>query len=84
MSKEMGVILLGLLNIIVATNLLAVPGSWREVILVVSGLGLMALGFLLRAEVLSRGSNHSSFVENSAPKHGHYSQPQEEGLTSLN
>ncbi len=82
MSKEMGVILLGLLNIVIATNLLGVPGSWRDVLLVASGLGLMGLGFLLRAEVLSRGSSHSSFVENSAPVAPVHSE--HNGISSLN
>ncbi len=65
MSKEMTVIVLGLL--IAATPYLGVPGSWKTIILAVAGLGVATAGFLLRGEALSRSSTHNHFVENSAP-----------------
>ena len=91
MSKEMAVIILGLLNIVIATGLLAVPGTWRMVLFVVIGIALMILGFLLRSETLSRGSKlsrNSSFVENlpaeDAASVAHDYSGHKDNLTSLN
>ena len=65
MSKEMAIIVLGIWVMIVPY--LGVPGAWRTVLLLVTGFGLVVLGFFLRAEVLSRGPRHGTshpFVEN--------------------
>jgi hypothetical protein len=67
MTKEMAVILLGFLNIVVATNLLGVPTSWRMLLLILSGIALVIIGFLLRAqEMVREGKNspHYPFIEN--------------------
>ena len=66
MSKEMGVVLLGLL--VVITPYLGFPSGWREVLLLLAGLGVMLLGFLLRGEQLSRSvrpAERLPFVESS-------------------
>ena len=72
MSKEAGVILLGIFTLVVP--FLGFPSSWRTAMLVLAGGGLIVIGFLLRAEALSRigrsgsgtaGPRHS-FVENGA------------------
>lgn len=67
MSKEMTVIALGVL--VAVTPFLGVPGSWKTVILIVSGLCIAGVGFLLRGEALARGASHGErhFVENQAP-----------------
>ena len=80
MSKEMWVIVLGIW--IVVVPYLGIPGSWRTVILVISGIALAAIGFFLRAETIARGgrSQHHPFVENSHPT----MHEQKEGITSLN
>jgi hypothetical protein len=83
MSKEMTVIVLGVW--IVVVPYLGIPGSWRTVILVLSGIGIAAVGFMLRAEALSRGGSrarHRPFVENfdMPPPTMH---EQKEGISSL-
>lgn len=67
MSKEMTVIVLGVL--VVITPYLGIPGSWKTVILVLAGLAIAGAGFLLRGEALARGAGRGRghFVENSAP-----------------
>ena len=65
MSKEMGIIVLGV--VVVIQPYLGVPNSWHTVISVVAGLAIMVLGFLLRGEALAggrKGSSRHSFVEN--------------------
>jgi len=65
MSKEAIVIALGL--IVVVTTQLGIPSSLRMIILIIAGIGIMVVGFFLRAESLSRGSKRTSrhsFVEN--------------------
>jgi hypothetical protein len=67
MSKEMGIILLGLFVII--QPYLGVPNSWHTFFTIVAGIAIMVLGFLLRGEVLSRGGetkepHRNLFVEN--------------------
>ncbi len=67
MSKEMGVILLGL--VIIVTPFLGIPGSWKTAVIVIAGLGVMLLGFLLRGQLLTRSGHTASpeshpFVEN--------------------
>ena len=64
MSKEMLVIVLGLLVIVVPS--LGLPGSWRGVLLVLTGVAIVSVGFLLRGEVISKGvqgSEKNNFVE---------------------
>ncbi|HEY6020896.1 MAG TPA: hypothetical protein VIY48_13650 [Candidatus Paceibacterota bacterium] len=64
MSKEMTVIVLGLWIAIVPY--LGIPGTWRTVILLLSGLGIAIVGFLLRGEALGRGQHRNArttFVE---------------------
>lgn len=78
MSKEMTVIVLGLL--IAATPFLGIPGSWKTALFVLAGLGMAIAGFLLRGEALSRGSTHNHFVENAAPQAPH----RDHGIGSLN
>jgi hypothetical protein len=68
MSKEVGIIVLGIWIIIIPY--LGVPDSWRTLLLVLSGLIAIALGFLLRSEGLSHGVRpHEThpFVENMPP-----------------
>ncbi len=81
MSKEMTVIALGVL--VVVTPYLGIPGSWKTVVLVVSGLALAGVGFLLRGEALARsaGHGHAHYVENSAPTTHSRS---DHGISSLN
>ena len=67
MSKEMGVIVLGLFVLI--QPYLGVPNSWHTFFTIVAGIALMVLGFLLRGEALGRGPEAESphrnlFVEN--------------------
>jgi hypothetical protein len=83
MSKEMSVILLGLL--VVITPYLGIPGSWKTFLLVIVGALLAGIGFLLRGEALARGEatkGHLHFVENSPTQ----AQPhtRDHGIGSLN
>jgi len=85
MSKEMAIIALGIW--VAAIPYLGVPGSWRTVLLVVTGLLITSLGFFLRAEVLTRGarrSKHHPFVENSAALEPQYANDNKERIHSLN
>lgn len=67
MSKEVSVIILGLL--VAVAPYLGLPGSWRSVLLVIIGLGLAALGFFLRREALSRGAaTRGDFFVDSRPQ----------------
>ncbi len=84
MSKEMAVIAFGIWVIVIPY--LGVPGEWRTVLTVITGGALIALGFFLRAEMLSRGRRRDSghhFVENvpGASQHAH---DQQERIHSLN
>lgn len=86
MSKEMAVIVLGIWTLVVPY--LGVPGTWRTVILVATGAVLMVLGFLLRAETLSRGGSRAAhgrtpFVESTA-SHNQRAHEQQEGIHSFN
>ena len=88
MSKEMMVIALGLW--IIVLPYLGIPGDWRVVLLVLSGIGIAVTGFLLRGEALSRGTRpheHNSFVESALPTQvgqPHLANEHKEGITSLN
>ena len=65
MSKETAVITLGILVIILP--FLGFPEAWRVFFFVVTGIGLVVLGFYLRAEVIVRGGKKTGnrpFVEN--------------------
>lgn len=88
MSKEMTVILLGLL--VAITPYLGIPGSWKTVLLVLSGLGIAAAGFLLRGESIGRmpGSKtdahgfSNTFVENFTSRSSR--DTRDHGIGSLN
>ena len=70
MSKETGVIVLGMWVFLVP--FLGVPGSWKTVLLVLSGLGIAVIGFLLRTEAVTNGTHaHDSFTDSAhaAPAH---------------
>lgn len=80
MSKEMLVIALGVWTSVLTQ--LGIPGSWKLALLFLTGIAIALLGFLLRGEALSRGTNgarSASFVESTGPKHH-----DEEGIGSLN
>ncbi len=67
MSKEMSVIVLGLLVALVPLS--GFPESGRTALIAVFGIAIAVIGFLLRGEVLARGSKKSDshpFVESSA------------------
>ena len=96
MSKEMAVILLGVW-VIVATQLGIPSHPWLTIVFALSGLAIVIVGFLLRADALTRGgsrSQHHTFVENlpdrqaGQPTDAVSSQPHmhdhKERITSLN
>lgn len=92
MSKEMLVIVLGVVVILTRT-MLGIPGEWQTIVLVVCGAALVVVGFLLRGESISRasapravpGRSTHTFAEHlperpdPTPAHDH-----KEGITSLN
>lgn len=91
MSKETGLIVLGLWVIVVPY--LGVPGSWRTVLLVLSGAGVATLGFLLRGEAMVKGSSahktrggraSRSFVEHIPEAADANPEPTRDGINSLN
>lgn len=94
MSKEMTLIVLGLWVAVVPY--LGVPSAWRTALLVLSGIGIAAVGFLLRGETLGRtpgsvGSKHSNFIESAASHElpndipqGDVHEHHKEGISSLN
>lgn len=83
MSKEMSVIVLGIVIVIIPQ--LGIPGSWRTVLLTLAGLCLIGLGLYLRSESLGRGDGASTrnrsnlFVQSQEPV-----SHDKEGITSLN
>ncbi len=85
MSKEMWVIVLGLLVVVLPH--LGLPGAWKTILFVVLGVAIAALGFLLRGEALSRGSgsvaNSQHFVEN-IPRSSAPESNDSQGINSLN
>ena len=90
MSKETAIIALGFWVLVMPY--LGVPRGWLTILLVLTGIGLMVLGFFLRAEALSRGpratGRHHPFAEH-IPHFGQEASPQEnherrERLNSLN
>lgn len=83
MSKEMAVILFGIWVAVIPY--LGVPGSWRTLLLVATGILIASLGFFLRAEMLSRGvrrGSQHSFAENLSETQ--YANEHKEGIRSLN
>lgn len=65
MSKEMGIILLGVAVVVVPY--LGVPSAWRTLLLVLAGITLIVIGFLLRAQGTAgqeKRSPYHPFVEN--------------------
>lgn len=85
MSKETAVIVLG--GLVVIATQLGIPGSWQTAVIILSGIGLVVVGFFLRAEALSRGSkrtSHHPFVENGASAAPDIVHEQKSGITSLN
>jgi hypothetical protein len=93
MSKEMTVIVLGLW--VAVLPYLGIPGDWRTILLLLSGLGIAVIGFLLRGEALSHGTRpheRNSFVESGQPAQAGQPHPampyenarKEEGINSLN
>ena len=89
MSKETLVIVIGLW--VLVTPYLGVPRAWLTILLVLTALALLVVGFFLRAEALSRGPRHTrhhTFVE-SMPHGRHGDTPEEnherkERISSLN
>ncbi|MDP4020570.1 MAG: hypothetical protein Q8P58_00805 [Candidatus Adlerbacteria bacterium] len=65
MSKETAIIALGFW--VMVMPYLGIPRTWLTILMILTALGLMVLGFFLRAEALSRGprpvSRHNPFVE---------------------
>lgn len=65
MSKETAVIALGLW--VMVMPYLGVPRAWLTILLILTSIVLIVLGFFLRAEALSRGPRrahpHQPFVE---------------------
>ena len=85
MSKETSVIVVGLWVLVMPY--LGIYRSWLTVLMVLTGLGLILLGFLLRGEKIARGSERSpdeSFVESDAAAHPQPHEHPQEGLHPLN
>lgn len=55
MSKEISVVMLGIF--VAVLPFLGFPQSWRVIFFVIAGLGIMLLGFFLRADHLHRESS---------------------------
>lgn len=82
MSKEMTVIVLGVFTIVLTQ--IGIPSSWRAALLILTGIMLIALGFFLRSEALTRGrGGNRHFVENTPAEH-YPEHERKEGITSLN
>ncbi len=88
MSKEMTVIVLGVLLVI--QTQFGIPDSWHTFLVVFFGGALVVTGFFLRTETLARGDHsheHAPFVDNTAaqpPAPETHSYDRKEGITSLN
>ncbi len=90
MSKETGVIALGVWVMIMPY--LGIPRAWLTALMILTAVGLVVLGFFLRAEALSRSARHAgrhhTFAEH-MPHTAEDHNPQEsherkERLNSLN
>lgn len=67
MSREMGIIVLGLAVMIIPY--LGVPSAWRTALLVLAGAALAVIGFLLRGSAMSlpqKKTEHHPFAESPA------------------
>lgn len=95
MQKEMTVVVLGIWLIVLP--FLGIPHSsgFFSLLLVLTGLGVLIVGLLLRSEVISRGRRHlehSSYVENVPHHHAadsarvvhDFTDEGKEGINSLN
>ncbi len=91
MSKETAVIALGLW--VMVMPYLGVPRAWLTALMILTAVLLIILGFLMRAEVLSRTARHTSqhhpFVEEMPQQEGqwvehHEHHERKERLSSLN
>jgi FtsH-binding integral membrane protein len=51
MIKISSITALGFLVLVVASPFFAVPRSWKEIILVISGIAIIVLSFLIRQEL---------------------------------
>jgi hypothetical protein len=67
MSKEMTIICLGLFVIVLPY--LGIYRSWLTLFMVLTGLILIAIGFLLRGEAMSREHEDDHRSHNHAPNH---------------
>jgi hypothetical protein len=69
MSRDMTLIVLGLLTIVIPYT--GFPSSWRTLLLVLIGLAVAVIGFLMRGQTLSKPKKtteqHSSFQESVRP-----------------
>ncbi len=90
MSKETSVIVLGLWVLVMPY--LGIPRTWLTALMILTAVLLVVIGFLMRAETLSRGTRatgrHHTFVEHMPEEeHGNsHSEHHErkERLSSLN
>ena len=90
MSKEAVVIVLGLW--VMVMPFLGIPRAWLTALMIVTSVLLVVLGFLLRAEVISRTTrhtgNHHPFVEHvpheESGHHNYDGHERKERLSSLN
>lgn len=86
MSKETTLVALGVWVIVLP--FLGIPRGWLTALLVVTGLGVIAVGLLLRAEALSRGPGrhhaHNHFVEHLPQQSDHEHHERKERINSLN
>lgn len=86
MSKEMTIICLGLWVIVLP--FLGIYRSWLTLFMILTGLALIALGFVLRGEALEREHDHSDSRHHSFNKSGSveqdYSSQDHNGFSSLN
>lgn len=51
MIKISSITALGFLIALVGSPLISIPRGWKEIILVISGIGIVTLSFLIRAEL---------------------------------
>lgn len=88
MSKETSVIVIGLWVLVMPY--LGIYRSWLTVLMVLTGLGLILIGFLLRGESIARPrrtgrpSPDQSFIESDASLPPHHPHEHQEGLQSFN
>lgn len=86
MSKEMTLIILGLL-IMATRTLLGLPSALQTALFIVAGGAVVIIGFLMRGETLRRGMRphaHHPFVESGIESDASHHHDQKEGISSLN